>query len=155
PGMFFTLVGPSGSGKTTLLNLIAGFEQPDTGDIRIDAVSILGLPPHRRRVGVVFQNYALFPHLSVADNMAYPLLRRGAPEDEINRAVHRCLDLVRLGAYAGRWVQQLSGGQQQRIAIARALAAQPSVLLMDEPMAALDKALRDDLQAELKVLQRQ
>jgi ABC-type Fe3+/spermidine/putrescine transport system ATPase subunit len=153
-GTFFTLVGPSGSGKTTLLNLIAGFERPDSGDIRINALSILDLPPHRRRVGVVFQNYALFPHLSVAENIAYPLRRRGASADEISRAVNRSLDLVRLGAYAGRWVQQLSGGQQQRIAIARALASQPSVLLMDEPMAALDKALREDLQVELKTLQR-
>lgn len=153
-GTFFTLVGPSGSGKTTLLNLIAGFEQPDSGDIRINARSILDLPPHRRRVGVVFQNYALFPHLSVAENIAYPLRRSGASADDISRTVSRSLDLVRLGAYAGRWVQQLSGGQQQRIGIARALASQPSVLLMDEPMAALDKALREDLQVELKTLQR-
>jgi ABC-type Fe3+/spermidine/putrescine transport system ATPase subunit len=154
PGTFFTLVGPSGSGKTTLLNLIAGFERPDSGDIRINALSILSLPPHRRRVGVVFQNYALFPHLSVAENVAYPLRRGGTPADEISRAVKRSLDLMRLGAYAGRWVQQLSGGQQQRVAIARAIASQPSVLLMDEPMAALDKALREDLQVELKTLQR-
>jgi putative spermidine/putrescine transport system ATP-binding protein len=153
-GTFFTLVGPSGSGKTTLLNLIAGFERPDSGDIRINSRSILDLPPHRRRVGVVFQNYALFPHLSVAENIAYPLRRRGASAGDISRAVDRSLDLVRLGAFASRWVQQLSGGQQQRIAIARALASQPSVLLMDEPMAALDKALREDLQVELKTLQR-
>jgi ABC-type Fe3+/spermidine/putrescine transport system ATPase subunit len=153
-GKFFALVGPSGSGKTTLINLIAGFEQPDAGDIRIGDRSVLKLPPHRRRVGVVFQNYALFPHMTVADNLAYPLRRNGKHATDIARAVAHGLDLVRLGTYANRWVQQLSGGQQQRIAIARALIAQPSVLLMDEPMAALDKSLREDLQIELKSLQR-
>jgi ABC-type Fe3+/spermidine/putrescine transport system ATPase subunit len=153
-GTFFALVGPSGSGKTTLINLIAGFDRPDSGDIRVDGDSILALPPHRRRVGVVFQNYALFPHLTVADNLAYPLRRKGDHAAEIARAVAASLELVRLGAYANRWISQLSGGQQQRIAIARALIAQPSVLLMDEPMGALDKALRDDLQVEIKSLQR-
>ncbi|MEJ1975572.1 MAG: ABC transporter ATP-binding protein [Acetobacteraceae bacterium] len=153
-GTFFALVGPSGSGKTTLINLIAGFEPPDSGDIRIDGRSILKLPPHQRRIGVVFQSYALFPHLTVAGNLAYPLRRKGAHAADIARAVARSLDLVRLGGYADRWVQQLSGGQQQRIAIARALIAEPAVLLMDEPMAALDKSLREDLQIELKSLQR-
>ena len=154
PGTFFALVGPSGSGKTTLINLIAGFDKPDSGDIRVDGASILQLSPHRRRIGVVFQNYALFPHLTVGENLAYPLRRKGARATEIAVAVAASLELVRLGSYASRWVSQLSGGQQQRIAIARALIARPSVLLMDEPMGALDKALRDDLQVEIKSLQR-
>jgi ABC-type Fe3+/spermidine/putrescine transport system ATPase subunit len=153
-GEFFALLGPSGSGKTTLINLIAGFELPDHGDIRIGEQSIIGLPPHRRQVGVVFQNYALFPHLTVQENLAYPLRRRGYKRSDIPARVRNVLELVRMESYADRWIQQLSGGQQQRVAIARALISEPAVLLMDEPMAALDKSLREDLQVELKVLQR-
>jgi ABC-type Fe3+/spermidine/putrescine transport system ATPase subunit len=153
-GGFFALLGPSGSGKSTLLNLVAGFEQPDEGDIRIRGRSVLAVPAHARRVGVVFQSYALFPHLSVHDNLAYPLRRRGERGAAAERRIAAMLELVRLGGYADAGVTQLSGGQQQRVALARALIAEPDVLLMDEPMAALDKALRDELQVELKALQR-
>ena len=152
-GSFFALLGPSGSGKSTLLNLIAGFERPDSGDIRIRGRSVVGVPAYARQVGVVFQSYALFPHLNVAENLAYPLRRQGIRSRTIHARVNRMLELVRLGGYADMRITQLSGGQQQRVALARALVAEPDVLLMDEPMAALDKSLRDDLQVEIKQLQ--
>jgi ABC-type Fe3+/spermidine/putrescine transport system ATPase subunit len=155
PGRCLALLGPSGSGKSTLLNLIAGFEQPDDGDIRIRGRSILRLPTHHRRIGVVFQQYALFPHLSVTDNVAYPLIRRGISSHERKVRIERLLCTVQLEHLGGQSVQTLSGGQQQRVAIARALAAEPDVLLMDEPMGALDRTLRDQLQMELKVLLRE
>lgn len=152
PGERIALLGPSGSGKSTLLNLVAGFEQPDHGDILIDGRSVVALPVHARRIGMVFQHYALFPHLSVAENIAYPLVRRRAPRPEIRERVDRLLASVRLQGFADRRIQTLSGGQQQRVAIARALAAEPAVLLMDEPMGALDRSLREQLQVELKLL---
>jgi ABC-type Fe3+/spermidine/putrescine transport system ATPase subunit len=152
-GSFFALLGPSGSGKSTMLNLIAGFERPDSGDIRIRGRSVVGIPAYARQVGVVFQSYALFPHLNVAENLAYPLRRQGIRSRVIHARVARMLELVRLGGYADMRITQLSGGQQQRVALARALIAEPDVLLMDEPMAALDKSLRDDLQVEIKQLQ--
>jgi ABC-type Fe3+/spermidine/putrescine transport system ATPase subunit len=152
-GSFFALLGPSGSGKSTLLNLIAGFERPVSGDIRIRGRSVMGVPAYARQVGVVFQSYALFPHLNVAENLAYPLRRQGVRSRAIHARVNRMLELVRLGGYADMRITQLSGGQQQRVALARALVAEPDVLLMDEPMAALDKSLRDDLQVEIKQLQ--
>ncbi|HZU63460.1 MAG TPA: ABC transporter ATP-binding protein [Novosphingobium sp.] len=152
PGGCLALLGPSGSGKSTLLNLIAGFEQPDSGDIRVGGASVVGLPAHRRAIGMVFQHYALFPHLSVARNIAYPLARRGLARGAQDAAVARLLATVRLERFAHQPVAALSGGQQQRVAIARALAAAPDVLLMDEPMGALDQSLREALQVELKLL---
>jgi ABC-type Fe3+/spermidine/putrescine transport system ATPase subunit len=153
PGKLLALLGPSGSGKSTMLNLIAGFEQPDTGSIRIAGRDVVGLPPERRGVGIVFQSYALFPHMTVGENLAYPLHRRRIASNEIARRIAGALELVRLGGLSGRSVTQLSGGQQQRVALARALIADPEILLLDEPMAALDRALRDDLQVELRQLQ--
>ncbi|WP_395396800.1 ABC transporter ATP-binding protein [Novosphingobium sp. BL-8A] len=155
PGERIALLGPSGSGKSTLLNLVAGFEQPDQGDICIDGRSIVALPVHARQIGMVFQHYALFPHLSVAENIAYPLVRRRASRAETRDRVDRLLASVRLQGFADRRIHTLSGGQQQRVAIARALAAEPAVLLMDEPMGALDRALREQLQIELKLLLQQ
>jgi putative spermidine/putrescine transport system ATP-binding protein len=154
PGEFLTLLGPSGSGKTTVLMALAGFVEPTHGDIVLDGQSIVALPPERRDFGVVFQGYALFPHMTVADNVGYPLKVRGAPKEEIRRRVAEALDLVQLGAFAGRMPKQLSGGQQQRVALARALVFRPKVMLLDEPMGALDKKLRHDLQGELRALQR-
>ncbi|WP_413711792.1 ABC transporter ATP-binding protein [Rhizobium sp. Rhizsp82] len=154
PGEFFAILGPSGSGKSTLLNLIAGFEQPTKGDLLIRGRSVIRLPPHARRVGVVFQSYALFPHLNVSENLAYPLTRKHLDQGEAGRRIAAMLKLMRLEPLATAAVSQISGGQQQRVAIARALIAEPDVLLMDEPMAALDKALRDELQVELKILQK-
>ena len=151
-GRCLALLGPSGSGKSTLLNLIAGFERADSGDVLVGGQSVIALPPHRRNVGMVFQQYALFPHLSVAGNIAYPLVRRGVSVAERTARVARLIEMVQLGRYAHHAVQTLSGGQQQRVAIARALAAEPSVLLMDEPMGALDRALREQLQIDLKLL---
>jgi len=153
-GEFFAILGPSGSGKSTLLNLIAGFEKPTKGDIRVRGRSILDLPPYARHVGVVFQNYALFPHLNVVENLAYPLIRKRLDRGTIGKKIAEMLRMMRLEALSQSAVSEISGGQQQRVAIARALIAEPDVLLMDEPMAALDKALRDDLQVELKILQR-
>ncbi len=154
PGEFLTLLGPSGSGKTTVLMALAGFVAPTAGDIVLDGQSIVAQPPERRDFGVVFQGYALFPHMSVADNVGYPLKVRGTPRDEIRRRVREALDLVQLGQFADRMPRQLSGGQQQRVALARALVFRPKVLLLDEPMGALDKKLRHDLQGELRQLQR-
>jgi putative spermidine/putrescine transport system ATP-binding protein len=151
-GEFITLLGPSGSGKTTTLMLIAGFERPNAGAILIDGGTVERLPPHKRNIGMVFQSYALFPHMTVAENIAFPLKQRGIGRAERQDAVARMLDLVQLPGYAGRFPQQLSGGQQQRVAIARAIVFNPRVLLMDEPLSALDKQLRENLQLEIKRL---
>jgi spermidine/putrescine ABC transporter ATP-binding subunit len=154
-GTFLTLLGPSGSGKTTTLRMIAGFEEPTAGDIRVAGVSITERPPYRRNIGVVFQQYALFPHLTVFQNVAYPLQMRRAAKADIARRVGRVLSLVRLDGFADRHPRQLSGGQQQRVALARAIVFEPPVLLMDEPLGALDKRLREDMQVELRHLQRE
>jgi len=150
---FFTLLGPSGCGKTTLLRLIAGFEQPSAGDILLDGRSIAALPPFRRPVNTVFQSYALFPHMSVAQNVAFGLEMQGRGRAETAREVGRTLALVRLAGLEDRRPAQLSGGQQQRVALARALANHPQVLLLDEPLSALDLKLRQGMQLELKRLQ--
>ena len=155
-GEFFSFLGPSGCGKTTSLRLIAGFEQPSEGDVHIGGVSVVGVPPHRRPVNMVFQHYALFPHMSVADNIGYGL-RQISPRpgrDEIARRVDEMLELVQLPTYGARRIWELSGGQQQRVALARALINRPTVLLLDEPLAALDRKLRRDMQIELQTLQR-
>jgi putative spermidine/putrescine transport system ATP-binding protein len=153
-GEFFTLLGPSGSGKTTLLQLVAGFQEPDSGDIRVDGKTVSGLPPFRRGIGVVFQSYALFPHMSVFENVAFPLRVRKVGRAEIISCVHKALDLVHMVDYAQRRPSQLSGGQQQRVALARALVFGPRLLLMDEPLSALDAKLRKVMRAEIKSLQR-
>ena len=153
-GEFVTLLGSSGSGKTTTLMMIAGFVTPDGGAIRIEGKDIARLPPERRDLGVVFQSYALFPHYSVFENIAFPLRLRRRPIEEINRRVHEALELVQLEAFGDRRIAQLSGGQQQRVALARAIVFSPSVLLMDEPLGALDRKLRDQLQGEIKRIQR-
>jgi spermidine/putrescine ABC transporter ATP-binding subunit len=152
PGEFITLLGPSGSGKSTTLMLIAGFEQPDTGRVLIDGADVTSVPAYRRNIGMVFQNYALFPHLTVAENIGFPLKQRGIARAEIQERVVRMLELVQLSGYDTRFPQQLSGGQQQRVAIARAIVFNPPVLLMDEPLSALDKQLRENLQFEIKRL---
>ena len=151
-GSFLTLLGPSGSGKTTLLMMIAGFVAPSSGQIRLDGAPIAHLPPEKRNFGMVFQGYALFPHLTVAENVAFPLKVRRRPKPEIATLVRQALDSVQLSAFADRLPRQLSGGQQQRAALARALVFQPHLLLLDEPLSALDKNLRADLQVELKHL---
>ena len=152
-GEFFTLLGPSGCGKTTLLRLIAGFETPTSGQILLDGRDITNDPPNRRPVNTVFQSYALFPHLTVAQNIAFGLEMLGRPKAEVTATVTRMLGLVKLEAMAARKTSQLSGGQQQRVALARALAPQPKVLLLDEPLSALDLKLRKEMQIELKRLQ--
>ena len=154
-GEFLTLLGPSGSGKTTCLLMLAGFEAPTSGEIRIFGRPVTSLPPHRREIGMVFQNYALFPHLSVADNIAFPLSVRKRPRAELEQRVARALDMVQLKGMAERYPAQLSGGQQQRVALARALVFEPQLVLMDEPLGALDKQLREHMQIELKELHRQ
>jgi putative spermidine/putrescine transport system ATP-binding protein len=154
-GEFLTLLGPSGSGKTTLLMMIAGLVDPSDGRILIDGADVTAQPAYRRDIGVVFQSYALFPHLSVFDNVAFPLEMRRLPKAEIRRAVTSALDLVRLGPYADRRPRELSGGQQQRVAFARAIVFQPSIVLMDEPLGALDKRLRDELKLEIRRLHRE
>ena len=154
-GEFLTLLGPSGSGKTTTLMMLAGFETPDHGDIVFEGSSLLRVPPHRRNMGVVFQNYALFPHMSVARNLAFPLEVRGMPAGDTAARVARALDLVNLDGLADRRVNQLSGGQQQRVALARALIFEPDLVLMDEPLGALDRQLRERLQGEIRRIQRQ
>jgi putative spermidine/putrescine transport system ATP-binding protein len=153
-GRFLTLLGPSGSGKTTVLMSIAGFIEPSAGEIRVDDKPITHLPPEKRNFGMVFQGYALFPHLSVADNIAFPLTVRRRPAAEKAQKVKAALDLVQLGALADRLPRQLSGGQQQRVALARALVFEPDILLLDEPLSALDKKLRAGLQWELRELHR-
>jgi spermidine/putrescine ABC transporter ATP-binding subunit len=151
-GEFLTLLGPSGSGKTTTLMMIAGFETPTAGDIAIDGNSVVAMPPYRRNIGMVFQNYALFPHLTVADNIGFPLKQRGVPKAERARLVAEALELVHLPGYGNRFPRQLSGGQQQRVAVARAVVFKPRLLLMDEPLGALDKQLRENLQLEMRRL---
>ena len=150
---FITLLGPSGCGKTTTLRIIGGFEYPTTGEVYFEGQNITDLPPYKRRVNTVFQKYALFPHLNVQDNIAFGLKIAKVPKDEIRRRVDRMLDLVNLSGYGKRRVDQLSGGQQQRIAIARALVNEPEVLLLDEPLGALDLKLRKEMQLELKSMQ--
>jgi putative spermidine/putrescine transport system ATP-binding protein len=153
-GEFFTLLGPSGSGKTTTLRLIAGFEQPDAGSVRIGGVDVTHHPPYSRDVNTVFQDYALFPHMTVAENVAYGLRVKGVPRVQRARAVEQVLGTVRLDGYGRRKPVQLSGGQRQRVALARAIVNQPSVLLLDEPLGALDLKLRQEMQVFLKSLQR-
>ncbi len=154
-GEFLSLLGPSGCGKTTLLRMIGGFEEPDSGDILLGGKSVIGVPPHRRTVNTVFQAYALFPHMSVAQNVAYGLRQRRTPRAEIATRVKEALRLVRMDEYADRAPRKLSGGQQQRVAIARAIVNRPDVLLLDEPLSALDRQLRERMQVELKLLQRE
>ncbi|TKV71675.1 ABC transporter ATP-binding protein [Bradyrhizobium elkanii] len=153
-GEFVSLLGPSGSGKTTTLMMMAGFETPTTGQIFIGARQVTGLPVHRRGIGVVFQNYALFPHLSVFENVAFALKMRGVSGSELRAGVAEALNLVQLSGFEGRMPHELSGGQQQRVALARALVFRPGVVLMDEPLGALDKQLREHMQLELKHLQK-
>ena len=154
-GEFFSLLGPSGCGKTTTLRMIAGFEQPTSGEILLDGTDVAYTPPHHRNVNTVFQNYALFPHLNVFDNIAFGLRRAKRPKAEIRERVGKALELVQLAGYEKRKASQLSGGQQQRVALARALILNPAVLLLDEPLGALDAKLRKALQIELKSLQQE
>jgi len=154
PGEFFAMLGPSGSGKTTCLRLIAGFEQPNSGHIEIFGARAEGIPPYRRNVNTVFQDYALFPHLNVADNVAYGLMIRGMAKAERMREADAALEMVKLPGYRDRRPGQLSGGQRQRVALARALVNRPKVLLLDEPLGALDLKLRENMQEELKALQK-
>ena len=149
-GWFLTLLGPSGSGKTTILNMIAGFEFPTAGDVILQGKPINLLLPEKRNLGMVFQNYALFPHMSIFENIAFPLKMRKLSKSEITENVEKALELVQLEGYGGRKPQELSGGQQQRIAMARALVFDPPILLLDEPLGALDKKLREHMQIELK-----
>ncbi|MFT6916212.1 MAG: putative spermidine/putrescine transport system ATP-binding protein [Motiliproteus sp.] len=149
-GEFLTLLGPSGSGKTTSLMMLAGFETATHGDIYIDGQSINNVAPHKRGIGMVFQNYALFPHMTVAENLAFPLQVRKMDKSEITKRVNVALDMVELGAFGNRRPAQLSGGQQQRVAVARALVFEPQLILMDEPLGALDKNLREQMQYEIK-----
>ena len=151
-GEFITFLGPSGSGKTTCLMMLAGFEQPDRGEIYIDGQPVVHMPPYRRNIGMVFQNYALFPHMTVGENIGFALRQRGMDRAAIRARVAETLDLVRMGGYEARYPRQLSGGQQQRVAIARAVIFHPRVLLMDEPLSALDKKLREEMQYEIKGL---
>jgi len=152
-GTIFSLLGPSGCGKTTTLRLIAGFERPDAGEVYIRGQRVTSIPPYRRNFSMVFQGYALFPHLSVAENVAFGLRMRGMAREDRARAVSEALELVKLGALTDRYPRQLSGGQQQRVALARAIVIKPAVLLLDEPLGALDKMLREEMQIELRNLQ--
>src|ERR1700741_3011146 len=149
-GEFLTLLGPSGSGKTTTLLMLAGFEVPTYGGILLDGRSIDRMPPHKRDIGMVFQNYALFPHMTVEENLAFPLQVRKMAKAEIESRIKRALEMVQLGPYGKRRPSQLSGGQQQRVALARALVFDPNLVLMDEPLGALDKQLREKMQIEIK-----
>lgn len=154
PGEFLTILGASGSGKSTVLNSLAGFSPADEGDILIEGKSVVNCQPEKRNLGMVFQNYSLFPHMSVFDNVAFPLRMKKVPKNLVKDRVDRVMDTVRLGAFADRMPRELSGGQQQRVAVARAIACEPSVLLMDEPLGALDLKLREALQFEIKEIQR-
>ena len=155
PGEFLSLLGPSGCGKTTTLRMLAGFEQPDEGFIRISGDFVQGVPPYKRDVNTVFQHYALFPHMTVSENVAYGLRQKRTPKSEIAGRVAEALDMVKMTKLADRKPRQMSGGQQQRVAVARALVNRPSVLLLDEPLGALDRKLREEMQIELKLLQSQ
>ncbi|MFQ5467682.1 MAG: ABC transporter ATP-binding protein [Kiloniellaceae bacterium] len=149
-GEFLTMLGPSGSGKTTCLMMLAGFETATHGEIVLDGTSINNVPPHKRNIGMVFQNYALFPHMTVVENLAFPLVVRGLSKAEIEERAKKALDMVQLGEFGSRRPGQLSGGQQQRVAVARALVFEPELVLMDEPLGALDKQLREQMQYEIK-----
>ena len=151
-GEFLTLLGPSGSGKTTLLMVLAGFNRPDHGSVKFGDREVIRTPPHQRDVGMVFQNYALFPHMSVAANVGFPLKLRKVPPGEIAERVDAALETVQLAGYGSRQIDQLSGGQKQRVALARAIVFEPRILLMDEPLSALDKKLREHMQIELREL---
>src|SRR5256884_4236596 len=154
PGEFFTMLGPSGSGKTTTLRLIAGFERPDEGRVELAGVDVTSHPPYTRDVNTVFQDYALFPHMSVADNVGYGLRVRGVPKRVRRQRVEEALKMVRLGGFGDRRPVQLSGGQRQRVALARSIVNRPRVLLLDEPLGALDLKLREQMQIELKQIQK-
>lgn len=154
-GEFVSFLGPSGSGKTTTLMMIAGFEQPTSGHISMDGAPIEQVAPYERNIGMVFQNYALFPHMTVNDNVAFPLRIRRRAKAEITERVRRTLDMVGLSAFGGRFPTELSGGQQQRVALARALVFEPGLVLLDEPLGALDKSLREQMQVELKRMHRE
>ncbi len=149
-GEFLTMLGPSGSGKTTCLLMLAGFLTPTHGEIYLEGKPIGNIPPHKRNIGMVFQNYALFPHMTISENLAYPLKVRKLPKSEIENKVSKALDMIELPGFEGRMPAQLSGGQQQRIALARALVFEPQLVLMDEPLGALDKNLREQMQFEIK-----
>ncbi len=154
-GEFLTLLGPSGSGKTTLLMVLAGFLRPDQGQLLFGDQDVTRLAPHKRDIGMVFQNYALFPHMDVAANIGYPLKLRGVPRDEQARRVQAALQTVQLGGFGARRIDELSGGQRQRVALARAIVFEPRIVLMDEPLSALDKQLRERMQIELRQLHQQ
>ncbi|WP_035854193.1 ABC transporter ATP-binding protein [Deefgea rivuli] len=154
-GEFFTLLGPSGCGKTTLLRMLAGFEQPDSGEIVLDGVNVAAVPPEKRPVHTVFQNYALFPHMTVAQNIAFPLKMAKVPPEELKQRVAEVLEDVQLTPFAQRYPHEMSGGQRQRVAIARALVNRPRLLLLDEPLSALDAKLREEMQIELIQLQKE
>jgi len=151
-GEFLTLLGPSGSGKTTTLMLLAGFETPTAGEILLEGKPLSRVPPYQRNIGMVFQNYALFPHMTIAENIGFPLSVRGVPAADIAKRVDRALGMVQLGGFGARRPAQLSGGQQQRVAVARALVFEPKLILMDEPLGALDKQLREQMQLEIRQL---
>ncbi|HSF92602.1 MAG TPA: ATP-binding cassette domain-containing protein, partial [Paracoccaceae bacterium] len=148
-GEFLTMLGPSGSGKTTCLMMLAGFETATHGEIRLDGREINNIPPHKRGIGMVFQNYALFPHMSVAENLSFPLEVRKMGKSDREAKIMRALDMVQMGSFGGRRPAQLSGGQMQRVALARALVFEPELVLMDEPLGALDKQLREHMQFEI------
>lgn len=154
-GEFLTLLGPSGSGKTTLLMVLAGFTRPDQGSLKFGDDEVIRKPPHLRDVGMTFQNYALFPHMTVAGNVGYPLKLRGASKAEMAERVEKALEMVQLGGFGDRGIEQLSGGQKQRVALARSIVFEPRILLIDEPLSALDKKLRDRMQIELRHLHEQ
>ncbi|HEV7417842.1 ABC transporter ATP-binding protein [Tianweitania sediminis] len=155
PGEFMTLLGPSGSGKTTTLNVVAGFTEVSSGTLQIGGSNVVGVPAHKRNIGVVFQHYALFPHMTVGRNVAYPLRLRGVGKAELETRVRRALDMVKMADFAYRYPSELSGGQQQRVALARSIVFDPPLLLMDEPLGALDKKLREWLQLEIKRIHRE